>query len=366
MSAEPTPHSVKTIAGRMLAPLRRPLKKLRKSLTGYTAFSPMDAYEIPRLTIQGLVAWSLPEAAWWRPSRLLGRLNVATHRERTRKEMAQIASLLANARGTGAAHEIAVANWANRYEERFHYLRAWRPGGWNPEIEIVGAEHVRAALEKRHGIIFWGGNFAFNNLLPKMTLHRLGLEVTGFSVPLHGISNTRFGSRYLNRLYRDIENRYLRERLMPNPQQIPAALERMRFRLRENGAVYFAVGGRARRTAETKFLRGRIIVATGPIAMAESMGAALLPLYTFRAGPSRFQVTIGPPIAIPKDQSGNVAYDAALQAYADALAPFVLRDPGQWQGWHLTRKREPWGGKRRALPSPMEAAPDGDQRANHA
>lgn len=366
MGAKRTPQSVKAIAGRMLAPLRRGRKKLRKALTGYTSFSPMDAYEIPRLTMQGLLAWSLPEPAWSQLSRLLGRLNVATHPRRTRKETAQIASLLADAHETGASYEIEVANWANRYEERFQYLRAWGPGGWNPEIEIAGAEHVSAALAKGHGIIFWGGNFAFNNLLPKMALRRLGLEITGFSVPLHGISNTRFGIRTLNRLYRDIENRYLRERLMPEPQQIPAALERMRGRLKENGAVYFAVGGRARRTAEAKFLGGRIVVATGPLAMAQRTGAALLPLYTFRAGPGKFQVTIGPPLEIAKDKEGKDDYPAAMQAYADGLTPFVLRDPGQWQGWHLTRKREPWGGKRRALPSSIEAAPEADHRTKHA
>jgi hypothetical protein len=30
--------------------------------------------------------------------------------------------------------------------ERFQYLRAWRPGGWTPEIDIVGTDHVSAAL----------------------------------------------------------------------------------------------------------------------------------------------------------------------------------------------------------------------------
>ena len=366
MSAQVTPKPLKTVAGRMLGALRRAAKKTRKSLTGFTAFSPMDAYEIPRLATQGLLAWTLPEPAWWPLSRLLGRLDVAMHPTRTRKETAQIAALLGGGPAPQEVEAIIVANWVNRYEERFHYLRDWRPGGWKPSIDIEGAEHVRVALEKRHGIIFWGGNFAFNNLLPKMALHRLGLQVTGFSVPLHGISNTRFGIRYLNRTYRDVENRYLRERLMPDPQQIPAALERMRGRLEENGAVYFAVGGRARRTATAMFLEGSIVIATGPLAMAQRTGAALLPLYTFRAGPGTFHVTIGPPIEVAKDRDGKDDYEAAMQAYADALTPFVLRDPGQWQGWHLTRKREPWGGKRRSMPAQVEARPKVGSTADDA
>lgn len=366
MSAQVTLKSLRTVAGRMLGALRRAAKKTRKSLSGFTAFSPMDAYEIPRLATQGLLAWTLPGPAWWRLSRLLGRLDVATHPKRTRRETAQIAALLAGSHGASEFERLAVANCAHRYEERFHYLRAWRPGGWNPEIEIVGVEHVRAALEKRHGIIFWGGNFAFNNLVAKIAMHRLGLEVTGFSVPLHGISNTRFGIRYLNRIYRDVENRYLAERLMPKPEQFPAALEHMRDRLKENGAVYFAVGGRGRRTVAARFLEGSIVIATGPMAMAQRTGAALLPLYTFRAGPGKFQVTIGPPIEVAKDREGKDDYGAAMQAYADALTPFVLRDLGQWRGWHLTRQFEPWGGKRRALRAQVEAQPHAGNRSDHA
>ncbi len=246
-----------------------------------------------------------------------------------------------------SAYALAAKNWANRYEERFHYLRAWRPGGWTPSIGIEGAGHVSAALERGHGIVFWGGNFAFNNLVAKMAMHRLGLEVTGFSVPVHGISPTRFGIRYLNRLYRDIENRYLHERLMVAATHFSGALQRMRDRLKANGVVYFAVGGRGRRTATVKFLEGNITLATGPVAMAHRTGAALLPLHTLRAGPGRFQVTIGPPIEIPQDKEGKPDYQAAVQAYADALTPFVLRDPGQWLGWNLMEKRTPWGGKQR-------------------
>ena len=84
-------------------------------------------------------------------------------------------------------------------------------------------------------MIFWGGNFSFNNLVAKMAMHRLGLAVIGFSVPRHGFSKTVFGVRYLNRLYRDIENRYLKERLMSEPTQFAASLEKMREYLKANG-----------------------------------------------------------------------------------------------------------------------------------
>lgn len=353
----------------ILRPLLNPAKHLLSSGSRFvrhglkrsrTFVTPKDVYEVARLSGQGLLAWTLPEPAWWPVSRVLGRFNVATNPTRTRKEVAQIATL-----GFASdAYDVAVNNWAWRYEERFQYLRAWRPGGWSPRIDVVGQEHVAAALDRENGIIFWGGLFSFNNLLPKIAMHRLGLAVLGFSVPAHGFSASKFGVRYLNRVFRDIENLYLEERLMPWPEDFQAALQRMRERLKTGGVVYFAVGGRGRRIASAKFLGGDIFMATGPIAMAHATGAALLPLHTLRIAPHRFEVTIGPPIELRMTPDGNVDYAATMQAYADALAPFVLRDPGQWNGWHLNQSRGPWGGKRR-LQNERAVSPDRSPSSRH-
>jgi hypothetical protein len=73
-------------------------------------------------------------------------------------------------------------------------------------------------------------------------------------------------------------------------------------------------------------------------------------MYTHRVGPSRYEVTFGPPLEVPVDANGNADYAAAVQAYADALAPFVLRDPGQWRAWRLKNPDPPWGSKTAATP----------------
>jgi lauroyl/myristoyl acyltransferase len=268
------------------------------------------------------------------------------HPIKTRSKLEQIGKMLPG-KTPNDCYRVVVQNRANLNDERFQYLRAWRPGGWNPSIEMVGTEHVSAAVARGRGIIFWGGLFSFNNLVAKMAMHRLGLEVVAFSIHRHGISGTRFGVRYLNRIYRDVENRFLQERLMVRWPEIPHALQRMHDWIKANGAVYFAVGGRGRRTAVAPFLGYRMILATGPLAMAQNTGAALLPLHTFRAAPRHFQVTIGSPIEIRQDKDGNVDYAAAVEAYADALTPFVLRDLGQWHGWDLMNLQPPWGGSKR-------------------
>lgn len=305
--------------------------------------SVQDLYEIPRLMTLGVWAWILPETMWAPLSHRLAQLNVAMHPSRTRKEVEEVKAFLAEARCN--THRVVVENWANRYEERLQYLRAWRPGGWTPKIDVTGEEHISAAFHKGHGIVFISGLFSFHWLIPKMALHRLGVQLTHFSVPLHGFSRTYFGVRFLNRFYRDIENRYIYERLITKPQNIPIALQRMRERLKANGAVHFAIGGRGRRTVAAMFLGSRIVIATGPFAMAHTMGAALLPLHVLRLAPTRFEVIVGRRIDILEDGDGNVGYAEAVQTYADAVAPYVLRDPGQWRGWHLLNVRKPWGVK---------------------
>lgn len=296
-----------------------------------------DILEIPRLAAQGLLAWILPEVTWGPLSQIFGSLDVAIHRERTRGEMSHIAVAFAGKVDVSHVCRIALQIWVNRYRERFQYLRAWRPGGWNPDIEISGSEHVAAALKAGNGIIFWAGNFSFNDLVAKQAWHRLGLAVKHFSRPTHGFSETRFGIRYLNAVRRRIEDQYLGERLMTELRETPIALQRMREYLKANGCVSITVGNRGRRRAAAHFLDSRLVLATGPLALARTTGASLLPVFTWRKESEKFEVTIGAPIEVAEDADGNADYGAAVQAYADMLTPFVLRDPGQWRGWRYTR-----------------------------
>lgn len=76
----------------------------------------------------------------------------------------------------------------------------------------------------------------------------------------------------------------------------------------------------------------------------------MLPIYTHRVGPRRYEVALGPPLEVPLDANGNADYAGAVQAYADALTPFVLRDPGQWRAWRLKNPDPPWGSKTAAMP----------------
>ena len=296
-----------------------------------------DIFEVPRLIGQGLLAWTLPQAAWWPLSRLFGQLDVVMHPERTREEVARIEIAYTGTALAREAYRLAVESWANRYEDRFHYLKSWRPGGWKPEIEIAGGEHVSAALKRGRGIVLLGGTFSFNHLVSKMAFHRLGLQVSHFSRPTHGFSDTNFGIRYINPICRVVEDRYLGERLITEVSATPDALRLVRARLTDNECVSFTVGDRGRHTASARFLNARLVLATGPLAMAWTTGATVLPVFTLRKEPGRFEVTIGEPIKLKENADGEADYAAAMQDYADRVIPYALRDPGQWRGWRYIR-----------------------------
>ena len=93
----------------------------------------------------------------------------------------------------------------------------------------------------------------------------------------------------------------------------------MRARLTDNGCVSFTVGDRGRHTASARFLNARLVLATGPLAMAWTTGATVLPVFTLRKEPGQFEVTIGEPIELEENADGEADYAAALQDYADRV-----------------------------------------------
>ena len=131
---------------------------------------------------------------------------------------------------------------------------------------------------------------------------------------------------------------------MAEVNETPLSLRRMAERLAVNGCVSFTVGDRGRRTAAARFLNARLVLATGPLAMAWKTSATLLPVFTLRKEPGQFEVTIGAPIEFKEDAQGEVDYAAALQTYTNMVTPFALRDPGQWRGWRYMRPLSKGGG----------------------
>lgn len=79
-------------------------------------------------------------------------------------------------------------------------LRVYGPGDWNPTIELIGGDHVSAALTEGRGAILWVSHFVHSDLVAKMTFYRAAMAVSHLSHPNHGFSSPRFGMCWLNRV----------------------------------------------------------------------------------------------------------------------------------------------------------------------
>ena len=307
-----------------------------KTYRAPVAIKGTDLWELVRLfVLQGAVAWLTPPRVWPKISGFFGELDVALHPERTRSNIAIIKDVLGDARKSANVLDMERGFFAGRYEERFQYLRSHRPGGWDPVIRIHGREHVEAACAAGQGIIFWGGSFAFNDLISKIAFHRLGLSVSHYTRPVHGLSNSRFGIRYLNSVRTSIESRYLGARVCAE-HNVKEAMDVVRGHAEAGGGVSIKVGNRGRRRVTVPFLGGELELATGPVALARRWGAVLLPTFTLRAPDGSFDVTIGQ--ALRSGESDPEAHaESIVRQYAEQLAPILLEDPAQWRGWRLIR-----------------------------
>jgi hypothetical protein len=105
---------------------------------------------------------------------------------------------------------------------------------------------VSAALAQGRGVVFLGGNVGFNNLVPKIAMNRLNLEVLAFFQSKTWLFQYGLRRPFLNRLYRDIENRQLKERFPSRPLTL---MDRYRagihiYQTRDSCTAFAATRGR--------------------------------------------------------------------------------------------------------------------------
>jgi lauroyl/myristoyl acyltransferase len=298
-----------------------------------------DVWEVFRLFgPQAAIAWVLPQKAWAGVAAMLAALDLALHPKRTEANLRELAKLCEGYPQLASVEEIERGFFASRYIERFQYLRAHRPDGWEPEIRISGREHVAAAKTAGRGMIFWGSSFAYNDLILKMAVHRLGLRLFHYTRPVHGLSKTRFGVRFLNPVRTSIECRYLGARVCAE-ERVKDAMEVLKREAESGGAISIKVGDRGRRRVTVSFLNGTIQLATGPIGLAQRWNAVLLPTFTLLRDDGGFDVIIGAPLkSDAADDEGRAK--AIVEDYIRQLTPQVLAHPEQWRGWRFAIPHE--------------------------
>jgi len=291
--------------------------------------TPGDAAMAARVLLAAGVSWVVPERCWLPLTRAISRLAAAAPGRSS--GALPIDGALA-ARVGCSARALAVERASTGHASRLYGLREYRPWRREVPIRIDGLEHLNAALEAGAGAILWVARFTWASIITKMGLHQAGLSVTHLSRPTHGFGESDFAVRWLNPAWNRIEGRFVRERIVLEPGSETGALRALRRRLAENGVISITVGDEAARTVDVPVLGVPLRLATGPMHLASTSRAALIPVFTVRNDAGAFVVTLDAPLPLEARADRDAReHDAAAQ-YARRLDPWVRRYPGQWLG----------------------------------
>jgi CelD/BcsL family acetyltransferase involved in cellulose biosynthesis/lauroyl/myristoyl acyltransferase len=322
-----------------------------------------DAFLLAYLPIMTFVAWFVPERMWTALCFWVTSLSMWAHPARTAKRRRVIAEILGRSVSEDQVGYLAACHSANYHRARIECLRWYRPGGWNPRTELIGREHIEAALRAGRGAILWVTTMASSDIVTKMSLFNAGFRVSHLSRPGHGLfSESRLGSRLFNPVWTNVERHYLKERLVMSPGQSVRALRDLLSRVRANGLVSITVGTEAHRVHTVSLLNGRLGVAAGPPELARTTGAALLPVFTVRTENGSFVTIIEAPLRASKDGDREGNARELIQEYASLCSSYVSRYPDLYQNWDASLpegspeppSRHP-GSPSRASPAPSRA-----------
>lgn len=119
-----------------------------------------DVFEVLAIAVLAPVAWLLPEhVAWWPISQALSRAIAALRPGITRLRTDTLQRTLGARAAATDLGQLRIDVMAIYMEERLEILRAHRPGGWRPRLEIHGREHLDAARAAGHGAVLWCHRF---------------------------------------------------------------------------------------------------------------------------------------------------------------------------------------------------------------
>ena len=226
--------------------------------------------------------------------------------------------------------QFLVESERRAFEDYLQILRCHTPMGWKPQIDISGLERVESALSRGHGVILWLSGSESSALVSKMAYAQSGLRVSHLTRPTHGFSESAFGIRFLNPVRRRAESRFLREAVMLGDDRTLGALRALHDRLSHNGVVSISIGDQSRAVATFPLLGGNYRIATGPIQLAQSSEAALLPVFCARTGPGSFRVWCDASIS-PLPTVRDFVPTAAR--FVETLDRYIAAYPLQWTGW---------------------------------
>jgi hypothetical protein len=318
-------------------------------------FSNQDPRETLLAVFYLAVAALLP-VRWW-PSVCLhmSRIDLKRH---MRKEFALYADAMRSVLGDSIdARGLFEALLAARHRRRLQIAAHLVAARWSPAISLEGLDGLQAALRRGNGAIIWCDQFTAQTIIGKRALHEAGIEAHQVSVDTHGISESAFGVRFLNPPMVNVENRFLKSRIVFDRHDAYQVTIRIQKILKANGVVLMTNTIHAGSTFTEVALgeRGWAHLASAPANFAARSKAALFAMSTFETSPCReYRAVLGPELlpaeaGMARDGARDGAKNMTLQARyillkRDRLFEALKLFPEQMLSWsgsqRLTEDKE--------------------------
>lgn len=291
-----------------------------------------DIITIGQITILGMLSWIIPERHWVSVAQHVAFIMAQLRPDRANTDRQLRQTLFAKRFDAAALNRHEKLLLTHTWIARMQGYREYHPSGWHREIQVNGREYIDEGLEAGHGVVLWVAGFVYSDLVTKKGLYGAGYRISHLSRPFHNYSSTKFGIAFLNPVWTRIEERYLAERVVIlDADDSTAKLQLLRHRLRDNRVISILVGQQAKRTVTVDFLNTELKLATGPLHLARTSKAVLLPVFTVQDEAGTLVINVeGPLIRGVENSCQEWPYESIAKRYAERLEHHVIRYPDQW------------------------------------
>jgi KDO2-lipid IV(A) lauroyltransferase len=225
--------------------------------------------------------------------------------------------------GEAGIERTVIEMWDNlgRLAAEYPHLDDIGSIGADPRVELVGAEHVKAAADAGRRVIFFGAHLANWELGALMT--------TRFGHPLHAV-------------YREANNRYVEALIRARRGGSAAGLipkgkkgARMAMEVLRHGEwLGMLLDQKMNDGMPVPFFGTDAMTAPALASLALKYDCVVLGARLERLDGVRFRITINPPLAMP--DTGDKAADqvAIMRAVNAEMERWIRARPGQWLWLH--------------------------------
>lgn len=241
------------------------------------------------------------------------------------------------------AQDIVRDAWRINMFNELEVLRYphYTPADMDEVCEVVGLEHLDAALAKGKGALILIGHLGANQMIMPALGHK-GYAMNQLSAPppvwaeiLKDTRTTPLWRKVLARRWQ------LEQRLPVQHINVFKFLRPAYDCLFRNEVLGLAFdGGGGRRWTQVDFMARRANLSTQPLQLAAKTGAAILPTRVRRQpGTHRHQVEIHPPLELQSHADRAEGFRVNMQAFTDIFSQWVAANPAEYLCFLLLRRR---------------------------